>query len=313
MKGSGLQAKILQKTAELGFCAAGIALPSTMQQQGLRLSNMVAEGRHGQMTWLATNADKRREPSILFPNLASVLSVAYPAAEYQGSTNPYIARYALREDYHAVMKRKLGELLLAIEEFSDTPVTGMACVDSAPVFEKAWAERAGILRTGKHTLGIVPGWGSNVILGELLLDIPIEPTSKELPDPCRDCNRCLQACPTGALTAPGKIDARKCISYLTIEHKGDFSEEEERMIGTHLFGCDICQDACPHNREKSLAHDTATASPTRTELLTLTPEKVLTLTRSSFKALTAGTPIYRTGLKRLKRNANAVLKNGDVL
>lgn len=313
MNRTELRERILQKAGELGFCAAGIAAPGKMEQPARMLEMMVAEGRHGQMTWLATQKNERRNPSLLFPNLASVLCVAYPAAAHKEKTNPYLARYALREDYHAVMKRKLGLLLQTIEELSDTPVKGMACVDSSPVFEKAWAERAGILRTGKHTLGIIPGWGSNIMLGELLLDMHLEPTTTDVTDPCAHCNRCLQACPTGALTVAGRIDARKCIAYLTIEHKGEFSEKEEKMIGTHLFGCDICQDACPHNGQAGSVTDQTTTSAVREPLLELTPEKVITLTRSSFKALCAGTPIYRTGLKRLKRNARAVLKNRDVL
>ena len=306
-----IKASIRKKALELGFCAAGFSTVLPQQAALDRLKAMVAEGRHGEMNYIETGLPEREDPSLLLPGVKSVLSVAIagpaPLASSEGTES--FSAHAAVPDYHRVVKGLLLELLEYIRAKVGRPVEGIACVDGAPVLEKAWAESAGIGRTGKNTLLIVPGAGSLVFLGELLLDIEIESDEPIDWDPCSTCTSCLDACPTGALIAPGQLDARRCISYLTIELKRDFTEEEVALTSPWLFGCDQCMAACPHNRDRSVPPHPAF---TPIEGITnLTAEKVLDLTGSSFKKLFASTTVMRLGLKRLKRNAKAVREKSE--
>lgn len=308
-----LKEMIRQKAVALGFTAAGFSAIRPQHDAGLRLKQMIAEGRHGEMKWLETRMQEREDPRLLLEGAATVISAAMRYAafppEHAGSRSSGISRYAVITDYHRVVASALQELLDFIRSHARRPVAGRVCVDGAPVFEKAWAEKSGLGRIGKNTLLIVPSAGSGVFLGELLLDLELKPDEPSpLDDPCGNCTNCIDHCPTGALTAPGRIDATRCISWLTIELKREFTAEEAAMIGHRLFGCDRCQEACPHNRQENKA-PLHTAFAPRRELLDLTPEAVLTLTGSGFRKLFAGTPIERLGLRRLKRNAHAVFEN----
>lgn len=301
-----LKEAIRGKALDLGFCAAGFAAAGPRSGALAEYRQMLAERRHGEMSYLETGLDARANPELLLPGLKTVLSVAlpWPAPATAGG----ISGYAVIPDYHRVVGELLAELLDFIRSIRDQPVNARACVDSSPVLEKAWAEAAGIGRTGRNTLLIAPGHGSRVFLGELLLDIELEPDAPLDWNPCGDCSACIDACPTGALAAPGKLDARRCISYLTIELKRDFTDEEAAATDGWFYGCDRCIDACPHN---------ASAEPTaypgfapKEELVNLTAAEILELTGSQFRKLFAGTPALRLGLKRLKRNARAVLEKG---
>lgn len=303
-----LTGAIIHHALELGFAAAGCAPVTGSSLPAHRLSMMIDEKRHGTMQYLEQQQNERNDPALLLPGARTVLSVALsynqPSNEQPSSG---ISRYATIPDYHRVMRDLLEQLLTYITTHCPEPVSSLICVDGAPVYEKSWARHAGIGATGNNTLCIVPGCGTACFLGEILLDIDLHCPPHKAEEPCGTCTRCLDACPTGALTAPGTLDARRCISYLTVEHKDDFTPEEEEMVGTHLFGCDICQDVCPHNQNAHTPNHPLFQP--RKDLLTITPEQVLQLTRSQFKKLFAGTPIYRTGLKRLRRNARAVLNN----
>ncbi len=303
-----LTSSIMQYALALGFCAAGCAPLTAMDDAAGKLDRMIKEQRHGSMRYLERQRETRRDPAGLLPGARTILCAALPY-HHPGKAQPVarISRYAVIADYHRVVREKLQQLLDFIRHHHQGAVNAAIAVDSAPVFEKAWAEKAGIGHIGNNTLCIVPGRGSYIFLGEILLDIDLDSHPKNIPHPCRNCDRCIRACPTGALTAPGTIDARRCISYLTVEHKEPFTPEEETMIGDHLFGCDICQEICPHNQDIQ-AYNNA-AFPVLECLLGITPEAILELTRSQFKTLFAGTPVYRTGINRLKRNARAVLKN----
>lgn len=300
---------IRNKAEELGFCASGFAAlrPQTAALQ--RLIEMVADGRHGEMRYLETGMAEREDPTLLLAGARTVLCAALP-----GPVRPVcdqnagaLSAHATVPDYHRVVKALLFELLEYIRSVTGKPVEGIPCVDSAPVLEKAWAEAAGIGRTGKNTLLIVPEAGSTIFLGELLLDIEIEPDAPLDRDPCGNCRACLDACPTGALTAEGRIDATRCISYLTIELKREFSEPEAAMTGPWLFGCDRCMEACPHNQARTIPpHPAFTTSA---DIAKLTAENVLELTGSTFRKLFTATPVMRLGLRRLKRNARAVMGN----
>ncbi len=305
-----LAAAILQKARESGFCAAGFASVTPCKEESERLLGMLRENRHGEMAYMQNKLSVRTHPEKLLPQAKTVFSAAlpyrFPLETKKESAR--ISRYALITDYHRVIRNKLGKLLDFISSSLPGSVTGKVCVDSMPVFEKTWAEKAGLGRTGKNTMLIVPEAGSYVFLGELLLDIELPATKSRLVDPCQGCDACIRSCPTGAIIQPGRIDARKCISYLTVELKREFSQEESGMIREWLFGCDICQEVCPHNAQQSLQPTCPEFIPKK-ELLGITPEQIISFTRSQFKALFGDTPIHRTGLKRLKRNARAVMEN----
>lgn len=297
-----LKEVIRRKALDLGFCAAGVAAAEPLNEAIAEYRAMIAEKRHGEMGYLETGLEARANPELLLPGLKSVLSVALP---WPAPATPCaISGYAGIPDYHHVVGELLTELLDFIRSICDQPVNGRACVDSSPVLEKGWAEAAGIGRIGKNSLVIAPGHGSRVFLGELLLDLVLEPDQPLDWNACGDCTACLDACPTGALTAPGKLDARRCISYLTIELKREFTDEETAMTNDWLYGCDHCLDACPHNADKASAYP---GFEQKEELVSLTPEKTLELTNSQFRKLFAGTPALRLGLRRLKRNARAAL------
>jgi len=301
---------ILRKAEECGFCAAGFSAVAPCTEENTRLQDMIRENRHGEMLYMQNNIASRDNPENLLPGAKTVFSAAMPyhfLLDTRAKSGRF-SRYAMVRDYHRVLSEKLEEVLAFIRKNLSGEVNGKVCVDGMPVFEKSWAEKAGLGRQGKNTMLIVPEKGSLVFLGEILLDIELPFTPQQLDDPCGECCACIKSCPTGAIIEKGKIDARKCISYLTVELKREFTPEESAMTGEWLFGCDICQEVCPHNQE-SLKEKTATGFEPQEALLTITPEEILSLSRSQFKKLFAATPVYRTGLKRLKRNARAVLEN----
>jgi epoxyqueuosine reductase len=299
-----LKETVRRKALDLGFCAAGFAAAGPLFGALEEYRQMLAEGRHGEMGYLETGLDPRNDPSMLLPGVKTVLSVAlpWPAPAKPGA----ISGYALIPDYHRVVGDLLRELLDFIRSISSQPVNGRVCVDSSPVLEKAWAEAAGIGCAGKNTLLIVPGHGSRIFLGELLLDLYLEPDAPLDSNPCGDCSACLDACPTGALATPGRLDATRCISYLTIELKREFTDEEASATDGWLYGCDRCIDACPRNASPKVA-PYPSFEPIE-ELEKLTAAEILELTGSQFRKLFAGTPALRLGLRRLKRNARAVLE-----
>ncbi|MGC8773778.1 MAG: tRNA epoxyqueuosine(34) reductase QueG [Chlorobaculum sp.] len=299
-----LKEVIRRKALDLGFCAAGFADAKPLSEALEEYRAMIDEGRHGEMGYLETGLEARANPELLLPGVKSVLSVAlpWPAPAKPGA----ISGYAVIPDYHRVVGELLAELLDFIRSICDQPVNGRVCVDSLPVLETGWAEAAGIGRSGKNSLLIVPGHGSRVFLGELLLGLDLEPDPPLDWNPCGDCTACLDTCPTGALDAPGKLDARRCISYLTIELKRDFTDEEAAITDGWLYGCDHCLDACPHNTDRTTAFPRFAP---KEELVNLTPQQAIELTNSQFRKLFAGTPALRLGLRRLKRNARAAVAN----
>lgn len=305
-------ARLIRREAmRLGFASIGFS-PLRQQENALdHLRCMIEEGRHGEMRYIDAGQAERADPGMLLPEVKTVISAAlgYNLPEYPSPApdSARISRYALINDYHRVVLEKLEELLAFIRNLHDGPVQAIIAVDSSPVFEKAWAETAGIGKTGKNTLLITPSSGSYVFLGELLIDREITEETRAQPNRCGACRNCLESCPTGALLEPGKLDARRCISYLTIELKREFTPEESGMVGNWLFGCDLCQEACPANESRKPAPESLFTL--KKELLDLTPDDILKLTNSGFRKLFFGTPVYRIGLRRLKRNARAVKEN----
>jgi epoxyqueuosine reductase len=306
---TNLARQIRKEAARLGFAAIGFSSPVPQPVAMQRYTAMIREQRHGEMSYIEMRMEERADPALLFPGLQTIISAAisynYPLS--YGDGLPKISKYALIDDYHTIVRAKLEQLLAAIHLLVEEPLDASITVDSAPLLEKGWAEEAGIGKTGKNTLLKVPSAGSYVFLGEILLDKEISSAIIPLPNYCGSCSNCIERCPTGALLEPGKIDASKCISYLTVELKRDFTDEEAAMIDDWLFGCDLCQNVCPHNQQASIgAHESFAV---RQDLIGITTERILNLTNSGFRELFYGTPIFRIGLRRLKRNARAVADN----
>jgi len=316
-----LESRILNAALEVGFVRAGIASPTRSEQAAERLASWLQAERHGEMQYMDGALD-RASPAALFEKVRSVLVVALPYAATgplqvrRSESGPKltppltgrVARYAQGEDYHRVLKSKLERLGLAIDALVGRPVGRRACVDSAPLLERDFAVRAGLGFAAKSTLTIAPGVGSFFLLGELLLELELAPTAAAPTSGCGSCTRCLTACPTGAFVGPFVLDARRCISYLTIELKGSVPHDLRPLIGQHVFGCDICQDVCPWNHSR---HAPA-ADPElgrREALVAPELESLLFLTASGYRRLVAGTALSRVSRARLARNAAIALGN----
>ena len=298
-----------KEAARLGFSAIGFSSPVAQSLAIERYKAMIDEKRHAEMTYMERRIEERAMPDMLLPGLKTIISAAisYNHPLHNSSGQPAISKYAIIDDYHTVVKNKLEELLKFMKTIMGEDLSATITVDSSPVLEKTWAEHSGIGKTGKNTLLIVPSAGSYVFLGEIFINKEIIDNKAPLPNLCGSCSKCIENCPTGALIEPGKLDASRCISYLTVELKREFSAEESAMTGNNLFGCDHCQEVCPHNQQASIRADRS--FNLRNNILNISTETILNLTKSSFRNFFYGTPIFRIGLKRMKRNARAVKEN----
>jgi len=241
------------EAARLGFDACGISKAERLDDESRRLEAWLAGGNHGTMGWMERNFDKRTDPRRLVDGAESVVSVLQnyyqPVEHAHGAQVGKISRYAWGDDYHEVMKEKLFRLFAWLDERAGG-ISGRVFVDSAPVMDKAWARRSGLGWLGKHSNLINRSLGSYFFIGEMIVDVALPPDGP-MPDYCGRCTRCLDACPTDAITAPYVVDANRCISYLTIEHRGDDIPDAIRPgMGSWIFGCDVCQDVCPWNKFK---------------------------------------------------------------
>jgi epoxyqueuosine reductase len=243
-----LTRSVKEEAGRLGFELVGVARADAVAEAPL-LAAWLDRGHHGTMAWMARHFEERVDPRKLVPGCRSVIAVGlvYGSAGTRGPDGVRVARYAAGEDYHHVLRDKLHALLDHGRRL-DPAFDGRAFVDSAPVMDRYWAERAGLGWRGKNTLLLNKRLGSFLFLGELLVRAELEP---DLPgtDHCGSCTRCLDACPTGALVEPYLLDARRCISYWTIEHRGELEPAKETAMGEWLFGCDVCQEVCPWNRD----------------------------------------------------------------
>jgi epoxyqueuosine reductase len=246
-----ISAELKVEAARLGFDACGISTAATLDDEARRLEAWLSAGMHGTMGWMARHFDERIDPRKLVDGARSVVSVLHnyyqPVDHTEGERLGKISRYAWGDDYHEVMKERLMQLFAWLDEHAGG-IHGRVFVDSAPVMDKAWAARAGLGWQGKHTNLISPVLGSYFFIGELIVDVVLEPDGP-MPDYCGTCTRCIDACPTDAISQPYVVDANRCISYLTIEHRQDDVPTDLRSgIGNWIFGCDICQDVCPWNK-----------------------------------------------------------------
>jgi epoxyqueuosine reductase len=307
----------------LGFHAVGIARADLALDQDIsRYDAFVAAGMHGEMSWLADhrNARARLDGEGILRGAKSVVCLArrYLRSREREATDPElarsIARYARGRDYHKFLRKRVRRLATFLRSLGspESPVHARPLCDDAPILERAWAARAGLGFVGKNGLLIVPGVGSMVLLGEVVttLDLPPEAPMAER---CGTCTRCLDACPTGAFAAPFVLDARRCISYLTIEHRSSIPEELRGQIGSRLFGCDDCQTVCPFNasasaRSSRAERDDPFAPLERWSRVSL--EALVAMDEAQWRELSEGSPLRRAGRHGLARNAAIVLGNG---
>lgn len=298
----------------LGFQQVGICDIDVKDHESA-VRHYIEMGYQGQMDYLARNVDKRLSPDTLHPNTCRIVSVRMnylpPDAGFAKSLAndniAYISRYALGRDYHKVMRQRLKQLGEKIKTHC-AQLDYRPFVDSAPVLEHAAAEKAGIGWTGKHTLTLHEEAGSWFFLGELFINIPV-PIDKKVKEQCGTCNACITICPTKAIVAPYKLDARKCISYLTIEHKGEIPIEYREAIGNRVYGCDDCQLVCPWNRYADITEEKdffAREKLNQQDLLNL-----FAWSEDEFLANTQGSPIRRIGFQSWQRNLSIGMGNAS--
>jgi epoxyqueuosine reductase len=295
------KAELLKTEAHrLGFLACGIAKAEFLEAEAPRLEQWLRQGKHGEMGYMADHFDLRLDPRKLVPGAKSVISLAYNYFTPQLQEDPeapQLSTYAYGRDYHKVVKQRLKPLMAFINEhFGDVDMR--AFVDSAPVLEKAWAELAGIGWRGKHTNVIRQGQGSFFFLCEIILDLELEPDAPAT-DHCGTCRRCIDACPTEAITPYG-VDGSRCISYLTIELKDAIPLEFAGKLENWAFGCDICQQVCPWNRF-STPHSEPQFAP-NPELIGLSKDEWKGMTEVVFDRLFEGSAVKRTKYRGLERN-----------
>jgi len=299
-----LKTALLDKARTLGLSDLRVTEPSAIGAAGDRLLQFLGEGRHGDMEWMQTAADRRRDPRVLWPEARSILltGLSYapgddPLENLARTHHGTISVYAQGRDYHDVLKKKLKELARFLAD--ETGCSVKVFTDTAPLMEKPLAAASGLGWQGKHTNLVSRIDGSWLFLGAILTTALIEPDASEI-DHCGSCTRCLDICPTAAFPAPYQLDARRCIAYLTIEHKGHIAPEFRGPMGNRIFGCDDCLAVCPWNkfaqqsREAKFAATDATRNPSLADLLPLED--------AAFRERFAGTPIKRTGRDRFIRN-----------
>lgn len=299
---NSIEQTIKQKAKEIGFSFCNIA-PADIRFDSKQIQSWYEKDNAADMQWLIDNMDKRENPNHIFEQAKSIivcgLSYYQPKPERQGN----IARYALGRDYHKVIKKKLQLLISFLQQYN---AECRAFVDTAPILERPIAEIAGAGWQGKSSLLIRKDMGNYFFLGEIFTSLQLQPDSKH-ENLCGTCTKCIDACPTGAITEPYVVDANRCISYLTIENKGAIPEQFRSAIGDKLYGCDMCSDLCPWNKFAQLTTEDDFQARQFPDV-----REILRLSESEFLKVFAGSPIHRIKLERLQRNACVVLGNiGD--
>lgn len=302
---SSLNSQIRAIAMEMGADAVGFVPISEVSDSEIAVfKNWLSHEKHAGMTYLERYMEQRKQPQLLLPEASSViiLAVSYYPQSTQDLSAPKVAKYALGRDYHKVMKK----LLMGLAERISTevaPHSFRAIVDTAPFLERYWAEQSGIGFIGHHRNLIVPGVGSFLFLGELLTSLRLE-SDKSCHLSCNDCQKCLKACPMGALTDEG-LNASRCINYLTIEHRGAIPQELSGRFGRRFYGCDTCQDVCPYNRSPK---SSSLFIPFE-QLLHLQRKYLENLDENRYAELFYGTAMTRAKLPDMQRNAEIYLSN----
>ena len=305
---------IKEKARELGFDLCGVA-PAEDFQELQFLREWLARGYAGEMAYMARTADRRADVRAVVPGARSVIvtgTLYNTIPPYTDEEIPpdvaRISRYAWGDDYHEVLTRRLNGLVTWMRDQAPEPFDARAYVDTGPVQERVYAQYAGLGWIGKNTCLINPELGSWLFLGEIICTLPLEPDAPGL-DQCGACTRCLEACPTGALVGPGVLDATRCISYLTIELRGEIPEPLRPTLGNHVYGCDICQNVCPYNQAAPVSADPAwrpRPGLDRPHLVDLWRRR-----DDEWRAMLKGSPMTRAKLTGLRRNIAVALENHD--
>ena len=296
---------IKDESKRLGFSSCGISKARFLSEEADNFEKWLTKGYQGSMSYLEKNIDKRLDPRLLVPGSKSIISLSYnyfPPKKLIEENNFIISKYAYGKDYHKVLKKKLKKLFASIRE-KIGKIEGRVFVDSAPIHERAWAKLSGLGWVGKNSLLINKNKGSYFFLAEIICDLELEYDEPVL-NRCGSCTRCIDACPTDAITEAQVIDAKKCISYLTIENKENIPEELSGSLTDSIFGCDICQDVCPWNK-RSTPHNEKEFLPNK-ELQKLKRKDWIELTEETFNKIFEGSAVKRTKYNGLTRNIKAL-------
>jgi epoxyqueuosine reductase len=311
VRADAVRSAIRARAGALGFDAVGFAAPDLPRDRQTAYRRYIAEGRHGDMSWLARDPERRQSPTGLWPEVRSiiVLGINYgpdedPLAALTRRERATISVYARHRDYHELIKGRLKQLAGWLHARFAAQVK--VFVDTAPVLEKPLAEQAGIGWQGKHSNLVSRRFGSWLFLGEIFTDLRLEPDPAES-DHCGSCRACLDVCPTDAFPAPYQLDARRCISYLTIEHQGHIPREFRAPIGNRIYGCDDCLAVCPWNKFARTASETRLQA--RDDLRAPRLAELVQLDDAGFRRRFAGSPIKRTGRDRFVRNVLVAIGN----
>jgi epoxyqueuosine reductase len=299
---SEISGAIQAKALELGFADCGFSRAEAMAEDASRLQEWLQEGRHAGMAYMANHFEKRTDPTRLVEGARTVISLLfnyYTDKKQQDPEAPVISKYAYGRDYHFVMKERMHQLFEYIKSLQPG-AEGRIFVDSAPVLDRAWARKAGLGWIGKNSCLISRTYGSYVFIGEIILNLELESRRTPENDFCGSCNRCLEACPTGAILNNRTLDSHRCISYQTIENKEEISPELKGLLSGRVFGCDICQDVCPWNR-RAVLHAEPGFTPA-SSLLDMTAEEWSRLDQEKYRELFNDSPVERAGYPKLKTN-----------
>ena len=297
-----LSQRIKMKADELGFQKVGITKVEFSSENKLNLDKWISKGFHASMQWIENRKEERANIFNYFPDAVSLISVGMNY--FSGNTQDDLkskfkfSNYAWGEDYHSLIKDRLQILLKWIKNTSEE-IEGVACVDTSPIMEKSWAQKAGLGWQGKHTNLISRDYGSWLFLGEIILNIPLDYDKPFIEDLCGSCTACIDACPTNAITSY-QLDSNKCISYRTIEHRGEFNENENNL-DDWIYGCDICQEVCPWNEKFSKISPEKSFYP-KTEILDWSEKKWMDLDDATYKKLFKGSAVKRAKFSGLQRN-----------
>lgn len=291
---------IRQLCLEAGACAVGFARVETLPEEAnRRFEQWLTSGRNAGMAYMANYADIRSNPDLLLPGAKTLISCAFAYSTPGIRRHPLFADYAVGSDYHEVLRKALTPVA---ERLNDESVGTRICIDTAPLRERFWAVRAGVGFMGLNNMLIVPGVGSRVFLAEILWTGDVEPDISRENESCEGCGACMRACPGGALDGTGSVDASRCMSYLTIEHRGALPADL-RLPG-RIYGCDVCQDVCPHNRNTREVTVLDSLLP-RDSVMALTYDDIATMEQADFSRIFSHSAVKRAKLEGLKRNAKA--------
>lgn len=310
--GNNIKNDIREALLASGAAAIGFARAEQVEADVIEGYNRwIRNGNHAGMDYLERHARLKPDPSNVLENVSTVISMAfsYTPAQRRNPELPAIACYAYGEDYHDVLRKRIMPIVECLK--NDLGGEWRICIDSAPLSERYWAIKCGIGTRGRNGSVIVDNFGSYIFLVEVLTTLRIAPDEPRK-DICMDCGACIKACPQGALMADGTVDARKCINYLTIEHRGEWEGENSRTMHTEaaknsLFGCDICQEVCPHNR--NIPPTNIPEFQPKEELLSLTAEQAIKMSREEFSKIFKGSPVKRAKFEGFRRNALNLAKD----